>query len=134
MQDVQCIQLFSFKTAFGGGRSSGFGFSVMGVSMGTIGSPEAIVVNGPITPVISPRNQWELWAPPPITGLWAQKLQWHLEAKQLYRKLSQLADEAGSTQCFFEVSLFNLVIRLKLTQSKSGEVRSCCCCFSNALV
>ncbi len=27
VQDVQCIQLFSFKTAFGGGRSSGFGLS-----------------------------------------------------------------------------------------------------------
>ena len=25
VHDVQCIQLFSFKTAFGGGRSSGFG-------------------------------------------------------------------------------------------------------------
>mmetsp|Transcript_73918 Transcript_73918/g.149494 ORF Transcript_73918/g.149494 Transcript_73918/m.149494 type:complete len:131 (+) Transcript_73918:62-454(+) len=25
VQDVNCIQLFSFKTAFGGGRSSGFG-------------------------------------------------------------------------------------------------------------
>lgn len=133
MQDVQCIQLFSFKTAFGGGRSSGFGLSVMGVSMGTIGSPEAIVVNGPITPVISPRNQWDYGPPLPITGLWAQKMQWHLEAKQLYRKLSQLADEAR-TKCFFEVSLFNLVIRLKLTQSKSGEVRSCCCCFPNSLV
>ena len=32
MQDVQCIQLFSFKTAFGGGRSSGFGLSAMEIS------------------------------------------------------------------------------------------------------
>ena len=67
VQDVQCIQLFSFKTAFGGGRSSGFGLSVK------------------FQPEIS-------------------------------------------------VSLFNLFIRLKLTQSKSGEVRSCCCCFPNSLV
>lgn len=74
MQDVQCIQLFSFKTAFGGGRSSGFGLSAMGVSMGTIGSPEAIVVNGPITPVISPRNQWELWAPPTYNWFLGQKI------------------------------------------------------------